>query len=281
MITNGILDYELNIIKSRILDIETNSIDLKRILQEFLSRESKLIRPLSACLFFKALGENISDEQFKILTATEIVHNASLIHDDVIDGSILRRGKSTINYKYDNKLSVIAGDFLISKAIDELLKLGNNDILKLYFETISKMCEGESYQYFQKDKIPTLEEYLKKTQYKTAELFKACFVSMSLYSKFQCINLAKDFAINFGIAFQIKNDLDDYKIGVENSQDIKDGIYTVPVIYANSTENNITAIEKTLSLIHNYCERLKLLIKDFKDNEYKNSLIEIIDSLCK
>ncbi len=268
----------LECIKSRLLNLNIDSSELKDILYNFLSQESKMIRSLLSCLFFKG---NISEEQYKILTATELIHNASLIHDDAIDGSVLRRGDKSINFKYDNKLAVIVGDYLISLATKELLELNNNDILKIFFETISKMCIGESQQYFSKGKIPTLEEYLIKTQYKTAELFKACMVSMALYSKSEMINESREFALNYGIAFQIKNDLDDYKQGIIDSQDIKDKIYTAPIILLNSIEYNDVAIEKTLDLIHNYCEKAKDIIKNFDNDIYKDYLIGLIDKLWK
>lgn len=272
------VEKELTNIKKRLLDINCESFDLKKIINDFLSQESKMIRSLVACLFFKA---NISEEQYKILIATELIHNASLIHDDVIDESIKRRECDTINLTYDNKLAVIVGDYLISLAIKELLDLNNSDVIKIFFETISKMCIGESSQYFSKGKIPTIEEYLIKTQYKTAELFKACMVSMALYSDSENINEVREFALNYGIAFQIKNDLDDYKQGIINSQDVKSGNYTAPVILLNSIEYNDVAIEKTLDLIHNYCEKAKDIIQNFDDDIYKDYLIGLIDKLWK
>ena len=270
------VEKELKNIKKRLLDINCESFDLKKIINDFLSQESKMIRSLVACLFFKA---NISEEQYKILIATELIHNASLIHDDVIDESIKRRECDTINLTYDNKLAVIVGDYLISLATKELLDLNNSDVIKIFFETISKMCIGESSQYFSKGKIPTIEEYLIKTQYKTAELFKACMVSMALYSDSENINEVREFALNYGIAFQIKNDLDDYKQGIINSQDIKSGNYTAPVILLNSIEYNDVAIEKTLDLIHNYCQKAKDIIQNFDDDIYKDYLIGLIDKL--
>lgn len=272
------VEKELTNIKKRLLDINCESFDLKKIINDFLSQESKMIRSLVACLFFKA---NISEEQYKILIATELIHNASLIHDDVIDESIKRRECDTINLTYDNKLAVIVGDYLISLATKELLDLNNSDVIKIFFETISKMCIGESSQYFSKGKIPTIEEYLIKTQYKTAELFKACMVSMALYSDSENINEVREFALNYGIAFQIKNDLDDYKQGIINSQDIKSGNYTAPVILLNSIEYNDVAIEKTLDLIHNYCQKAKDIIQNFDDDIYKDYLIGLIDKLWK
>jgi len=280
MLNTALVYDEIRLIKNNVLNIRTDSEELESVLKQFLKRESKVIRTIVSCLFFKALDEDIDENQIKILTATEIVHNASLIHDDAIDGSLFRRGAETINYEYDNKLSVIAGDFLMSKAIDVLLQLGNNDILKLYFETISKMCEGESNQYFSRNQIPSIEDYLQKTKYKTAELFKSCFVALAFYSKSQMIQEAREFAINFGIAFQIKNDLDDYRLGIENSSDVKEGVFTAPIIFKNAVVNSNSAIEKTLELIRKYCDKTKLIIENFEESPYKTELMRIIDNLC-
>lgn len=274
------IQNEINLVKEKILSFCCESQNLQDVLKEFLSRESKLIRSIVAILFLKSANETITDEQYSILAATELIHNASLIHDDAIDESVIRRGKESINNKFGDKFSIIAGDYVTTLATQELLKLGNNDVLQIYFETISKMCEGESLQYFQKGKIPTLDEYLKKTQYKTAELFKACLVASSIYSKKQMLMEAREFAINYGIAFQIRNDLEDYKRGIDNSSDIQQGIYTAPVIFADSVENNASAIEKTMDLIDNYCQRAKMALLNLSDNDYALSLTELVNKLC-
>lgn len=274
------IQNEINLVKEKILSFCCESQNLQDVLKEFLSRKSKLIRSIVAILFLKSANETITDEQYSILAATELIHNASLIHDDAIDESVIRRGKDSINSKFGDKFSIIAGDYVTTLATQELLKLANNDVLQIYFETISKMCEGESLQYFQKGKIPTLDEYLKKTQYKTAELFKACLVASSIYSKNQMLMEAREFAINYGIAFQIRNDLEDYKRGIDNSSDIQQGIYTAPVIFADSVENNASAIEKTMDLIDNYCQRAKMALLNLSDNEYAFSLTELVNKLC-
>ena len=274
------IQNEINLVKEKILSFCCESQNLQDVLKEFLSRKSKLIRSIVAILFLKSANETITDEQNIILAATELIHNASLIHDDAIDENVIRRGKDSINSKFGDKFSIIAGDYVTTLATQELLKLANNDVLQIYFETISKMCEGESLQYFQKGKIPTLDEYLKKTQYKTAELFKACLVASSIYSKNQMLVEAREFAINYGIAFQIRNDLEDYKRGIDNSSDIQQGIYTAPVIFADSVENNAFAIEKTMDLIDNYCQRAKVALLNLSDNDYALSLTELVNKLC-
>lgn len=271
--TPSVIEKNLNEIKKRIISFKNSDIDLESIIKNFLSKESKMIRSKISCLFFEG---DIVEEQYKIMAATELIHNASLIHDDTIDDSLIRRGETTINNTYGSKFAVIAGDYLMSLAVKQLLELNNNDILQIFMNAISKMCIGESEQYFSKNKIPELNDYIKKSRYKTAELFNVCLTSMSLYSN----KNPEDLGLNFGIAFQIKNDLDDYRKGINLSQDIKDGIYTAPVILLNSVEYSETAIEKTLDLIDNYCRRAKFIINKMDNNKYKRCLTEIIDNLC-
>lgn len=280
MIETKLVQKEIDIVKEKIINFACESKQLQSLLNDFLSRESKMIRTITAALFIKAAGEELNNEQLEILAATELIHNASLIHDDVIDESVLRRNDITLNKQFGNKFSIIAGDYVLSLAVKQLLNLSNEDILQIYFDVIPKMCEGESLQYFQKGKIPALEDYIKKTQYKTAELFKACFVSLALYSQKGMLAEAKEFAMNFGIAFQIRNDLNDYRLGIDSSADIKQGVYTAPIILSNSVENSEAAIEKTLDLIDNYCQRAKLALMSFPDSEYSAYLTELVDKLC-
>ena len=156
------------------------------------------------------------------------------------------------------------------------------------------MCKGEINQNFSIGKLISIEEYVKKSEYKTAELFKA-----ALYSLFQVQNIPQkkeiaSFAVNFGIAFQIKNDLLNI-INCENSCDISNGIYTAPVIYLNEDKNisdlnkqeiislvqNKKYIIKTINLIENYAKHAIKSIEFIPDNEYKNEIIRITEDLYK
>ena len=103
---------EISVIKEKISSFYCESQELQTVLRDFLSRESKLIRSIIALLFLKSTNESIKDEHYRIIVATELIHNASLIHDDAIDDSNIRRGKKSINTMFGNKLSIIAGDYL-------------------------------------------------------------------------------------------------------------------------------------------------------------------------
>lgn len=247
---------------------------LKTKLLNVLNAPSKHIRPLISFLYLKALGFNIDEKQIIFQTAIELVHNASLIHDDVIDDSEIRRNIKTINKDFDNKLAVISGDYILSIALEKIAKLNSIKIVEMFAETLSFMTKGEINQQFSKFQIPTIEDYIKKTEQKTAKLFETAICGSLLLANSN--ENALVFAKNFGIAFQIRDDI----INIKTSKtDIKDGIYTAPVIYAGSTENYTNGIEKSQILLNNYIENAYQAIKHIEENKYKIAIIELLGLL--
>lgn len=256
---------------------------LKSHIISFLTSPSKRIRPVFAILYSKSLGQNLNDNQLEVLSAIELVHNASLIHDDIIDESDLRRGHKTISAEFGNKLGVISGDYILSIAMEKIANLSSIKILKNFSLTLNKMCQGEINQNFDRFKIGTIENYIEKSKNKTAYLFETALVSSLLLSKKDFdINLAKNFALNVGIAFQIRDDLLNFtKVDTSKpiENDLKEGIYTAPIIYSQSTENYAQGIEKTRSLLNNYIENAKKMIVDFPKNEFTTALEEFLELL--
>ncbi len=244
---------------------------LKSKLFELLNAPSKHIRPLVSFLYLKSLGLNIDEKQIMLQTVIELVHNASLIHDDVIDESSIRRNTQTLNSKFGNKLAVISGDYLLSTALHRLAKLNLIPLIEMFSDTLACMSHGEIKQQFTKYKIPTIEEYLDKTAEKTAKLFETAVCGSLLLSNSS--ENGKEFAESFGIAFQIRDDL----INIQTTKtDLNDGIYTAPVIYAGCTENYTDGIEKTRSLLNNYIDNAFRAINHIEDNKYKTALTELL-----
>lgn len=244
---------------------------LKSKLFELLNAPSKHIRPLVSFLYLKSLGLNIDKKQIMLQTVIELVHNASLIHDDVIDESSIRRNTQTLNSKFGNKLAVISGDYLLSTALHRLAKLNSIPLIEMFSDTLACMSHGEIKQQFTKYKIPTIEEYLDKTAEKTAKLFETAVCGSLLLSNSS--ENGKEFAESFGIAFQIRDDL----INIQTTKtDLNDGIYTAPVIYAGCTENYTDGIEKTRSLLNNYIDNAFRAINHIEDNKYKTALTELL-----
>lgn len=223
-------------------------------LNELLLAPAKRIRPVLAFLFMRANGIEPTDEHFAIQTAVELAHSASLIHDDIIDISEKRRGISTLNTQFGDKTAVLTGDYILSVALKKIVD--KPEILHEFLETFSHMAQGEINQYFTRFEITTLEEYLQKTIQKTAGLFR--------------LALRNDFGLNFGIAFQINNDLKDI------DEDIKNGIYTAPVIFTGSTEITTEALEKTKDLINTYLDKAASELENLPRNKYSQALREIL-----
>lgn len=283
-ITHLIKD-DLNKIENNLTDFFCGSQDLQDNLVNIIKAPSKRLRPVLAILYLKMYGVEVSSQHTDIQSAVELIHNATLIHDDVIDKSSKRRNQKTLNETFDNSLAVITGDFLLTVAIQKLLSVNSANILSTFNTAIKKMCLGEINQYFNLFKLTEINEYIDKCQNKTAELFMASLTSSAEIAQLD-ITQANDFARNFGIAFQIRDDLlnviqnnTDKPIG----NDIEAGIYTAPMIFAKNTENIDYGIEKTKELLDNYFNQAKKCLDKAPENKFKQAIITLIDLLkiCK
>ena len=246
-----------------------NSVELKNELfidlSKFIKGKSKRIRSLVCLLFLKANNVIIDKNIIDILYATELIHNASLLHDDVIDNAKLRRGVQTMFDKYGSELSVLSGDYILSIAVDKLLKLNNSEILNFYFSTTKEMSIAEIIQFSNRNKKTSIEQYLAVADGKTASLFSSCLKSAALLSDID-LKIADDLGKNFGILFQIYNDIEPYS----SANDALNGLNTVV---------DILGIEKTLDLKDNYKDKLRRIINDFSDNKYKYGMKDLIELL--
>lgn len=274
---------ELEIIeKTMVSQINTRE-PLNNSLIKFLTLPSKRIRPLLAILYTKAQGEDLTQKQLEHLTVVEMVHNASLIHDDIIDESKLRRGNKTISADFDNKLAVISGDYILAISMEMLTKIGNIDLINKFAQTIRQMCLGEINQNFDRFKIGTIENYIEKTKNKTAYLFEVALTGCSILSQNQKnTEKASQLGLNIGIAFQIRDDI----INMTNfdptkpaHNDYQEGIYTAPIILGEQSDNYTSGIEKTKVLLNNYLQSAKKQVETLPNNEYKTALEEFLELL--
>lgn len=227
-------------------------------LKELLLGPAKRIRPALAFLFLRANGQDVTDEHLAFQTAIELAHTASLIHDDIIDESILRRGKQTLSAKFGDKTAVLTGDYILSRALKRIISMPQT--LNAFLDTFSEMAQGEINQQFSRFQIPALEDYLHKTIQKTAGLFALALNDTS-----------RDFGLNFGIAFQIKNDLKDI------DDDIKNGIYTAPVIFSGGIEITSNALSETKNIINSYLEKAGRQLDTLPQNKYSDALKELLE----
>ncbi len=233
----------------------------------------KMFRSKMGVLLLKSISLPITEEHLQFLTVIELIHNASLLHDDIIDNQHIRRGKASL---FDPKTALLYGNMLTVKGYELLLKIGSIELMSLINKTINDMCKGELLQQTQLYKIPTMEEYIKKTTLKTARLFQAVYKGINILSGGIIDNKFDSFFENFGIGYQIKNDLDNI---LKDKSDIKNGVYTAPVIYSGSTEITNDSLEKTLSLIDNYRGEGVNVLSGMNDNIYNEELIRIVECL--
>ena len=283
---------------------------LDRIMEYIVKRKGKQIRPMFVLLCAK-LGGPISESSYRAASLVELLHTATLVHDDVVDEADERRGFFSINALWKNKIAVLVGDYLLSKGL--LLSLNNKDhqILQILSEAVKLMSEGELLQ-IEKSRKLNLDEsvYYDIINGKTASLLaSACAAgACSTFTDINKIEQMRLFGEKVGMAFQIKDDLFDYgttDIGKPTGNDIKEKKLTLPLIY---TLNNCDAATKkkiiyiiknqntdkdkvdfVINQVHNlggikYAEDKMFTFRDealsilhsFEDNEVRQALEELV-----
>jgi octaprenyl-diphosphate synthase len=286
---------------------------LNRITYYIVRRKGKQMRPMFVFLVAKMVSNGGFDERtFRGASVVELIHTATLVHDDVVDESNRRRGFFSVNALWKNKIAVLVGDFLLSKGL--LLSIDNNDfdLLKLISIAVREMSEGELLQIEKARKLDITEEiYFDIIRKKTATLIAACcgIGAASVGANQDCIRKMRKFGEYIGVAFQIKDDLFDYsdaKIGKPTGIDIKEQKMTLPLIHTLNTcskkekswlinsikkhnkdkkrvkeviafvkENG--GIEYTTTKMNDYKNKALAILEDFPASEYKTSLVTMID----
>ena len=273
----------------------------------------KRIRPAICILVAKTLGYSESD-LIQLASSIELLHTATLIHDDVVDESLVRRGKESIQAKWDDAHGVLVGDFVYSKAFQLMASFDNPKIIRELANATNKISEGEVLQLSMKKQSNLSEEdYFNIIDRKTAELFKVSAVTAGILCK--CtkpeIDSLNNFATSLGLAFQIQDDILDY-FGQENltgkkvGKDYEEGKFTLPIILSLKTMNQ-TNKTKLLSLfetrkIKDFAEILALMesekileqlqtiftrysnecineLKKLPHNQYRDALEDIVRNL--
>lgn len=248
------IQEELAVLEDRLINkISPNSGILTSILQEVFKAGGKRLRPAISFLVYKAIRESskfsfekypkVEDEEekiFLIAELSELIHTASLVHDDIIDNSLIRRGMPTTNSKWDNAITVISGDFMFARAAVNLGKLSCNDIVCLYAQVLENLCDGEIKQVEKKYQTDIDWDYYNSKNYKkTACLFEAAaqapadLLGLKASDKEAFAQYGKD----LGLAFQVVDDILDYtadeqSLGKPAGSDLKEGQVTAPAFYA-------------------------------------------------
>ena len=289
---------------------------LDKIMHYIIKRKGKQMRPMFVFLCAKIFN-NTQESTYTAASLIELLHTATLVHDDVIDEANFRRGVFSINALWKNKVSVLVGDFLLSRGLLLAVEKEEFGLLKIVSKAVKEMSEGELLQIEKTRRLNITEDiYFDIIRKKTAALISACCESGAASSgtSEENINLMKEFGEKVGIAFQIKDDLFDYTqsplIGKPTGLDIREKKMTLPLIY---TLNNISKQEKRfiINTIKNdsknskKIERIILLVKKtkglefaeekmndyynealgflekIKDSEAKTSLIELVKYVVK
>ena len=268
---NNIIDTELKNLEESLSKSISSEVSLATEVSTYLVNSGgKRIRPLICILTAKALGYK-GNKLTQLASSIELLHTATLIHDDVVDESSTRRGKESIHKKWDNAHGVLVGDFVYSKAFQLMAGLRNPKIIKILADSTNIISEGEVLQLSLKNKaIISEKDYFEIIGRKTAELFKAASQSAAVLSgaSNEVIKIAGDFAYSLGIAFQIQDDLLDYfgnkkLTGKKIGKDFEEGKITLPLL-------------RTIELTSNQNKKTILKLISKKDSLSLSKVIEII-----
>jgi octaprenyl-diphosphate synthase len=307
------IEAHLGVFEKKFLSSMKSSVPLLNIITRYiLKRKGKLMRPMFVFLSAEMAG-GIKDSTYTAASLIELLHTATLVHDDVVDDSNIRRGFFSINALWKNKVAVLVGDFLLSKGL--LLALENNefDLLRIVSDATREMSEGELLQIEKARKLDVNEDvYFEIIRKKTASLIASCCAAgaVSAAAPVEVIQRMKLFGEKVGVAFQIKDDLFDYetsdKTGKPNGIDIKEKKMTLPLIYLlnatswnekrkiiNIVKNHSTNPEKVRYVIdkvnesggiayarnkmQEYHSAAMAVLNDFDASEAKTSLMKLVD----
>ncbi len=244
---------------------------LDLVTRYLIRQKGKKIRPLLVLLSAKVAG-GINERSYRGAVLVELLHTATLIHDDVVDNADKRRGLWSINKVFKNKVAVLMGDYLLSKGLLIAMEGKDYDFLEVITDTVKRMSEGELLQIQKTRKLDIDEEtYFRVISDKTASLIETCCTigAMSATTDMNYITAMKEFGMNLGISFQIRDDILDYegKLSVTGKRaggDIKEKKITLPLIYSLNQVSSPKASE------------IRKIIKNGKDTPKVEKVIEFV-----
>ena len=285
---------------------------IPQLAQHLIASGGKRLRPALTLICSKLCGYE-GDRHVHLAACVEFIHTATLLHDDVVDESTMRRGAATANDVWGNKASVLVGDFLLSRAFQLMVADGSLQVLKILSDASAVIAQGEVMQMVATNAPETEEtQYLRIIAAKTAELFAAaCEVGAVVSGRHDYEKPLREFGLNLGIAFQLVDDALDYAadknaLGKNVGDDFREGKITLPVItaYANGNEaekefwhrtleaheqtetdfsqaisyiNRHRGIECTIEKAKTYCDECRGLLEPMPPSEEKAALLETVD----
>lgn len=271
----------------------------------------KRLRP-RLTIMFSMTGEDYDRAKaFSGAASVEMLHTATLVHDDIIDDADNRRGVPTVNIKYGNHMAVYVGDYLLLKAAGEMLKLGSYDenSVKRIHGALSSICAGEIDQYFSRGHIESVLSYLRRIRKKTALMFGAA-CALGAYNSGRgedAVDCAFRFGTDFGTAFQIRDDILNFGKAEQSDKpvlnDLTDGILTLPVILAVENNPELSellkrfldrpsdpdtvareikrsgGVERSRTLMRRYAQRARKQLKRFGSPELEEQIELMLENL--
>ena len=282
---------------------------IQQIGQYIISAGGKRIRPLLVLLFARALGFK-GAQRFELAATVEFIHTATLLHDDVVDESSLRRGRETANALFGNAASVLVGDFLYSRAFQMMVSVGKPRVLEILADATNVIAEGEVLQLMNMhDPDLSVEDYLKVIRYKTAKLFEASarlgavLADAPAETEEACANYGRA----LGTAFQLVDDMLDYdgnpnELGKNVGDDLREGKPTLPLLIAMSSgsasqiqlirqsiqHGDVSKLEDILQIVKETgaldstreaaraeAQKASAHLQGLPDSDYKNALLKL------
>lgn len=311
------IEGELDEFKTHFREAIRSKVAIVDLISKYILRQKgKKIRPILVLLAAKLCGE-VNRRTYVGATLVEMLHTATLIHDDVVDDAKMRRGLASINAVWKNKIAVLMGDYMLSRGLLVALENDECGFLKITSRAVKRMSEGELLQIQKNRKLEVNEEtYFRIISDKTASLITACceLGAASATKEKNDIQLLSDFGENIGIAFQLRDDLLDYigkkKImGKLSGSDLKEKKFTLPLIHSLNNASKKEAkeivslvkngsftknrsyvmdfikehngIEYTIEKTSEYCSIAKSKISGFKSSETKDTMIKFVDFISE
>ena len=290
--------------------IQLDRPDVDLLLKNLFTSGGKRIRPNIALLVGKILNTNL-EKTITLSAAIEMLHTATLVHDDLIDNSIFRRGNKTLNTIWTPAATVLAGDYLFAKAAEHAANTNSVEVMRLFSRTLGIIVRGEITQFIEKNNSLDIDAYYERIFAKTASLFQTTTTSVGLLSSLdaETISNLKKLGYSIGMAFQILDDILDFTgnqatLGKPIGSDLRNKIITLPSIYyfmenkndfnrfiklskSNTTEtldtiiDKITtsaAIERSFEKASEFIEGSCHILETFPSNEYTNGLKTLVES---
>ena len=288
---------------------------LDKVTHYIVKRKGKQMRPMFVFLSAKMLGQ-VNQSTFDAATLVELLHTATIVHDDVVDDAAERRGFFSVNALWKNKIAVLVGDYMLSRILLISIEKNNTELLGVISRAVREMSEGELLQIDKARKLDITEEvYFDVIKKKTASLISSCCEAGALsVGDIENRERMKMFGEYVGMAFQIKDDIFDYgsstKIGKPTGNDIRENKMTLPIIYAlNHVEedkkrtlmdilknhnDNSKKINEAIEIVINaggihYAEKIMLdfankalaIIQDLPETEAKKSIVALVNYTMK